>query len=126
MNILKDRQSEIDISVGVETLKDIPPVLQVNTGSVGENGSVDENETVNMNKGETKTITVTNVAEYDTIEWYLNSASLPFTTGGSLTVNTNNDPFDESGLYSFAVVGIVKGKTGDKRYSKLFHINVGS
>jgi len=120
---LNNNQSGVDVDVGVESLKNIPPELQANTTPVAEN------QTVNMGRSETKTITVTNADKYDAIEWYVDNTRLLTTSDGvsagkgdNLTVNTGTATFNKPGLYSFAVIG----KKGEKRYSTLFHINVGS
>jgi len=114
---LGKRDSTVGVNVGVEALKDIPPKLEANAVRVAEGESVD------LGNGET--ITVTNANEYVTIEWYYNSTKFIKGVSGDkgqyLTVNTLDDPFSSSGLYSFAVVGKIKG---DKGYSTLFHINI--
>jgi hypothetical protein len=114
----------VDVDIGFENAEDIPPELQAIIGGVPS--SVAADETINLDNGDT--ITVTNVGEYDAIEWDFNGTILSTAhgvsgTGETLTVNRSVDLFNEAGVYSLTVIGTTGGGIS---YSTLFYINVES
>ena len=121
----KEKLSGIGLDVEVEPLNDIPPELEANIAGILSPMAAEK--TVSLGSGDT--IMVTNADEYDAMEWYFDSTRLLTINQGvsgdreeTLTVNTKVVPFNASGRYSLAVIG----KKGDKRYSTLVYINVGS
>jgi hypothetical protein len=125
----KGKPSGIGVDVGVEPLNDIPPELEATFQEAESPVTVTDEEKINVGNGDIIRVTNVDKDKYDAVEWYFNSTSLLTTKQGvsgsigeTLTVNTGVAPFDVPGLYSFAVIG----KKGDKRYSILFYINVGS
>jgi hypothetical protein len=111
VRIIKGGGFDIDY----EHPKDHVPLLEV-PGI----GTVNEGDTVAIPRGSGGvTIRVTNEADYDTIEWYYNSAAMG--SGTVFSVDTGRPPFNREGDYPVTVVGTTAEGVS---YSILFYIVV--
>jgi hypothetical protein len=113
-------KGKANIDIGYEKPKDFPLELQAAIAGtpleVAEDGTV----TVSLDSLGDVTITVTNAADYDVIDWHYDSN--PVAEGDTLNLGLMTDIFDETGNYPVTVIG----KKGDKSYSTLVYINVES
>jgi len=87
---------------------------------LSENGlsPLSKGDTVNVNSGNTATITILNDTDFDEIVFYYNDTTTTV-SGGSFDIDTS-DPFEVVGLYEITVEGIIDSVP----YTTYIYINV--
>jgi hypothetical protein len=120
-------QGTFEPTVVFEAPEDLKPILSADGGTT----TLADMAVVDINLGNTRTITVTNAADvyrdddddpvpYGTIAWSYNGTVIPTATGPTLLVNTTAAPYNAAGRYQLTVTGTIAGKP----YFAEIYINV--